>query len=168
MFMTFKQSINQSNVIYFGISGRYIFSPLFRRTVFFRTTSQRRQMVIRWRSHMTFCVDNCNVYRISHRLQDVNFLMYLIRIFGLENEGQGCYKFCWKLAYELLTLLTCICVRSSRSSRLYLVTLPHGHTDTMPHRICRNSVKHYCKLASWVGKHVDVAGWARGEWRVSG
>ena len=44
-----QSKINQPNVIYFGISGRRIFSPPFRKTACFRTTSQRRQMVIHWR-----------------------------------------------------------------------------------------------------------------------
>ena len=77
------------------------------------------------RAYATFCVCNSNVCPICHCLRDKshkNLPMYSIRIFDLENEGQGGRWFGWKSSGELFQrTYMCKKLRFFRSSRSFAI-----------------------------------------------
>ena len=85
-------------------------------------------------------VENSNASSICHRLRDNRCSMYSIQIFDLKNEGEGCWRFRWKLANET-TLSICIYIYiyiyiymsanidAFRSSHLFPVTVHYGRTN---------------------------------------
>ena len=85
---------------------------------------------VNWKATWTFlCVDNSNICPSANVCEIITYELpstYSIRIFDFENEGQERWWFWWKLAHELLTPSTYVClcakIRASRFSRYFPLT----------------------------------------------